>query len=336
MKRLSLCGSAGPAALLLLLVAALPARAEAPRLNLPVACEIGRECWIIQYFDADPGPGWRDYTCNARSYDKHTGTDFGIRDRAAMVEGVAVLAAAAGRVAAIRDGVEDKAYDRAAPGDVKDRECGNAVRIDHGEGWQTLYCHLRRDSVMVRSGQEVRTGQRLGMIGQSGAAQFPHVHLGVMHNGRMLDPFRGEDSGASETCGLASGHLWNPAALPELTYSGFDITHAGFADRMPEMPGIEVGQWNGTVLPAQAEIITFWSVVYGVRTGDRVTLRLVGPNGETIAEQALEVDRNQARIMRAVGRKRRGEAWPAGEYRGEITVARGTERKQETRRLTVR
>jgi len=77
------------AALLALLVAALPlpAAAAPPALILPLACHSHRDCWIANHADLDPGPGFRDYACGELTYDGHKGTDFAIRDRAAMADG---------------------------------------------------------------------------------------------------------------------------------------------------------------------------------------------------------------------------------------------------------
>ena len=88
-----------------------------------------------------PGPAATDFTCGPLSYDGHDGTDIALPTRAAMAEGVAVLAAAPGTVTGIRDGIADFAPV------IQGKECGNGVVIDHGAGWVTQYCHLRQGSV---------------------------------------------------------------------------------------------------------------------------------------------------------------------------------------------
>jgi murein DD-endopeptidase MepM/ murein hydrolase activator NlpD len=93
---------------------------------------------------------------------------------------VIVVAAAAGTVLATRDGTPDQLIrSQADRAEIANRECGNGVVIDHGENWQTQYCHIRRGSIGVKQGDRVEPGQKLGEIGYSGDAAFPHVHLTV-------------------------------------------------------------------------------------------------------------------------------------------------------------
>lgn len=52
---------------------------------------------------------------------------------------------------------------------------GLTVLIDHGAGWSSLYAHLLEAS--VSPGESLRAGQPLGLVGQSGNASGPHLHL---------------------------------------------------------------------------------------------------------------------------------------------------------------
>ena len=169
------------------------AKPESIQLSLPIACTLGADCFIQQYTDVDPGPEARDYRCGIATYDGHEGTDFRVMSLDAAAKGVPVLASAAGRVKASRDGVEDRLL--ASPEDAADiagRECGNGVVIDHGGGWETQYCHFKRGSVTARVGDAVAAGAPLGQVGYSGRAQFAHVHLTVLKNGQIVDPFSGK------------------------------------------------------------------------------------------------------------------------------------------------
>lgn len=57
---------------------------------------------------------------------------------------------------------------------------GNHVLIDHGNGEFSLLLHMKQGSVLVRPGQRVRRGDRLGQVGFSGDAIFPHLHYALM------------------------------------------------------------------------------------------------------------------------------------------------------------
>ena len=98
------------------------------------------------YVDQDPGPGARDHTCGPLSYDGHGGTDIRVAGRPEMAAGVAVLATAPGVVRVARDEMADAPASNGGP------EAGNAVVLDHGNGWQSQYSHLRQDSVTVAVG----------------------------------------------------------------------------------------------------------------------------------------------------------------------------------------
>src|SRR5947199_10775800 len=84
--------------------AALEAQTAAPKLALPIACEIGRTCEVQHYVDRDPGPGLLDWRCGHRTTPQHDGIDIRLLDMAAQRAGIDVLAAAPGRGVAVRDG----------------------------------------------------------------------------------------------------------------------------------------------------------------------------------------------------------------------------------------
>ena len=65
---------------------------------------------------------------------------------------------------------------------------GNAVVIDHPDGTTTKYFHLMDNSIKVQVGQQLKPGQVIGNVGNTGRSTGPHLHFEVWRNGRPQDP----------------------------------------------------------------------------------------------------------------------------------------------------
>lgn len=288
-------------------------------LGLPLQCQPGATCWVANYIDVSPGPGVQEYRCGSRSYDGHDGVDFAIRDLAAMTAGVPVLAGAAGIVRNVRNNMDDVGLrSEQARRDIKGRECGNGVVVDHDGGWQTQYCHLRKDSVKVHPGQRVEAGAPLGMVGLSGQTEFPHVHLSVRHNGAELDPFTGLTVGTA--CGQAGAPLWRQDL--NLPYEPAALYNAGFSAGPPDINRIRAGEFTDARITAQSEALVLWVDMFGVAKGDRIRLEIAGPDNETVVIQEQQLEKTQARRYMFVGKRRTTLIWDPGTYLGRITLSR--------------
>jgi hypothetical protein len=88
-----------------------------------------------------------------------------------------LLAVADGRVTAAVDGRADAPVGGSTWRDM----AGNHVILDIGGGRYVLYGHLELGSLRVRVGDEVRRGQVLGQVGDSGNSDAPHLHLQVQN-----------------------------------------------------------------------------------------------------------------------------------------------------------
>ena len=300
-------------------------------LSLPVDCTLGETCYIQQYVDHDPGPRAQDFQCRALTYDGHKGTDFALPTLADMARGVDVLAAAAGVVRGSRDGMSDKLFTRASGDAIAGRECGNGLVLVHPDGWETQYCHLKRGSLRVRTGDRVVRGQVLGQIGLSGRTQFPHLHLSVRKDGGVADPF---DLAPRRACDIARtpDTLW--AAPVDYTPGG--LVEVGLTGTVPSFEAIKAGTATDPALPASAGALVVFGYGYGSVTGDVMELSITGPQGD-IVRQRVTLDRTQAQYFRAAGKRLRADRWPAGSYTGRVTLSRaGTVYDQRETRITFR
>lgn len=66
------------------------------------------------------------------------------------------------------------------------RNFGRMVVVDHGQGWSSVYAHLSK--MLVRVGQHVEQGQKIGLAGRSGRASGAHLHFEIRKEADPLDP----------------------------------------------------------------------------------------------------------------------------------------------------
>lgn len=106
-------------------------------------------------------------TCHINGYWGHTGMDIGAS------RGTIVRAAASGTVTKAVRGGYNYGY-------------GTYVRINHGNGVETLYAHM--SDIAVSYGTTVQQGQIIGYVGMTGNASGNHCHFEIIIGGRFMDP----------------------------------------------------------------------------------------------------------------------------------------------------
>jgi murein DD-endopeptidase MepM/ murein hydrolase activator NlpD len=110
------------------------------------------------------GFGWRTHPIY-KVKKLHTGIDF-----AASI-GTPIYATADGTVAEVS---------------VKFSGYGKMVEVNHGFGYRTRYAHMHEFA--VRSGQNIKRGDLIGYVGNTGLSTAPHLHYEVLINGGQVDP----------------------------------------------------------------------------------------------------------------------------------------------------
>lgn len=90
----------------------------------------------------------------------------------AMPEGTPIIAARSGVVVKIENNQAGRGNDAS----------GNFVRVQHDDGTQGVYLHLKQGSVSVRAGQRVAVGSPLALSGNTGNSSGPHLHFVVQQS----------------------------------------------------------------------------------------------------------------------------------------------------------
>ncbi|HAT8672307.1 M23 family metallopeptidase [Legionella pneumophila] len=63
---------------------------------------------------------------------------------------------------------------------------GNTVILDHGMGVFSVYAHLSK--ILVKTGETVKQGQELGLVGMTGRVTGPHLHWTMVVNQTLVEP----------------------------------------------------------------------------------------------------------------------------------------------------
>ena len=296
-------------------------RADVPQFIFPIECKLGETCWTVNYVDMNPNPdAVEDFNCGHRTYEGHKGTDFAVRHLGDIAAGINILAGADGTVLRRRDGETDTIK---APEDLEkiadaNKNCGNAVILDHGSGVFSQYCHLKNGSITVKPGQRVKEGDIIGQMGHSGVTEFPHLHFQVMWEGQIMDPFSGNEmSQGCVTKTPPAKPLWH--VRTPVAYQAGALFDAGFASDTPDFQAVQRGVASPDMIAPLEKALVFWAAFYGVQKGDQMTLTITAPDGTIFADRANTMDKNRARQYVYTGRTTKNEPLQTGTYRAQVT-----------------
>lgn len=98
-------------------------------------------------------------------------------------EGLDLRAPTGAKIVSVASGVVSGVYDAGNKG------YGRNVRVDHQDGWQTIYAHLQAAAVVA--GEHVKAEQLLGYADNTGNSSGSHLHLTLKHRGHVYTDSRG-------------------------------------------------------------------------------------------------------------------------------------------------
>lgn len=294
-----------------------------PLFVMPVNCTMNKDCWITQYPDEDPTSRWHDYTGGRRTSNKHTGTDIALSTIKAMNDGVSVVAAMDGTVVGIRDGMADINVKNTDLESVDGVECGNRVAINHGDGWLTDYCHLKKGSLTVKKGDKVTANQKIGEVGLSGFTEMPHLHFQAMHYKDVIDPFTAEPLLYPATpLKKDFKTLWSKPALKAFKYYPVLIYNIGISDTQPDSDKIKGGEFSKSVkINTETPFIYLWSDNLAVEKDDIIKFVIKDPSAKTLMNRQFFVDKSNVRRF-VFARLSNTQPLEPGTYTAEVKVTR--------------
>ena len=134
------------------------------------ALPVNGRVWVAQRYAVD----WEQLDANGRIYE---GPQEKLESYA--IFGKPVFAVADGRVVSAIDGLPEQTPGKFPTNLPLDEADGNCVIVDLGNQRYALYAHMKPGSLKVRTGDVVKTGQVIGLVGDSGNSVAPHLHFQV-------------------------------------------------------------------------------------------------------------------------------------------------------------
>jgi len=98
------------------------------------------------------------------------------------IAGQNILAAYGGIVIHVTNDVPNNTY-------PSGQAYGNYLKIDHQNGYETLYAHCMYNSIPVNVGDYIYQGQVIGQVGLTGLTSGAHLHFELIYNGEKIDPY---------------------------------------------------------------------------------------------------------------------------------------------------
>lgn len=199
------------------------------------ALPVNGRVWIAQRYAVD----WEQLDSDRRVY-------HGPQEKleSYTIFGKEALAVADATVVSAIDGLPEQTPGKFPTNISIEQADGNSVILDLGNHQYALYAHMQPGSLRVHKGERVKTGQVIGLVGDSGNSLAPHLHFQVMDAPSSL----GSNGLPYEIRSFAiTGRSPGTAAFDEAEAKGTPL------DVSPVAPPAQVRQ----ALPLDQLIITF-------------------------------------------------------------------------------
>ena len=309
------------------LFSAVSLHAEEIVLSSPVNCT-DAQCFIQRMPDQLSGSEYQDYQCSSFSSNGYKSTDIRVKRATELVKKIPVMASLDGVVDAVRDGMPDGIFTGDKAAFIKGKECGNGVYLSHDNGVETQYCHLRKGSIKVKKGDQIKAGQKLAEVGLSGRTNFPHLEFRIIKNNKAIDPFNGKVVETGCSIGKDSS-LWKSDALKNIDLATTHLVSAGFSSEIPTLPAVVLGLLDQEKITTNLSAFVFWVEIAGIKKGDIEEIFIINPDGSLLLKTAKLHKNGQALYLGYAGKKIEN-LLKKGKYVGHYKLIRRENGKKQT------
>lgn len=126
---------------------------------------------------------------------------------------------------------------------------GEYVRLDHGNGYKTIYAHMACGSISVQQGDVVARGQGLGVLGNTGSSCGAHLHFDYQRSGvylfatfdevGLLDGRESDNPYVGASAPYMTGSNCGDSVTPEVHFSRAYAHGAGTANGLAWVQGVK-------------------------------------------------------------------------------------------------
>jgi hypothetical protein len=227
----------------------------------PLAGTLYGDLVTANFVDLDPTSGILDWDCTDFTYDGHDASDVVVRTFGEQAIGVPIFAALDGTVTATHDGEDDM--------NTSCTGTANYVALSHSGGRETYYLHMRKNSVQVSTGQNVRAGEQLGLAASSGCSTWPHLHFATYDSGVPIEPYAGacrpgDSEWVNQTPIRRDLYVW------DLNVTDVDIS---------SYPGLPFDMPRTGTFVAGTRRLYLWAMLANLPTSSTWRLRFRRPSG---------------------------------------------------------